>query len=109
LEHRKEIDYPVIPASFNKNGSLSKKSSVLSDEELKVLSQYATHKVEQIGKEILDGNIDAEPYQLGEQNPCVYCPYGGICGFDENLPGFKYKSLEKLSNEDLIRNMKEEV
>ena len=109
LERRNEIDYPVIPVSFNKNGSVSKKSSVLTDEQLKVLSQYAKHKVEQIGKEILDGNIDVKPYQFGEQNPCMYCPYGGVCGFDENLPGFKYKDLKKLPNEELIKKMEEEV
>ncbi len=109
LEHRSEIDYPVIPVSFNKNGSVSKKSSVLTDDQLRVMSQYAKHKVEQIGKEILDGNIDVKPYQFGEQTPCTYCPYGGICGFDENLPGFEYKDLKKISNEELIKKMKEEV
>ena len=109
LERRNEIDYPVIPVSFNKNGSVSKKSSVVTDEQLKVLSKYAKHKVEQIGKEILDGNIDVKPYQFGEQNPCTYCPYGGVCGFDENLPGFQYNDLKKLPNEELIRKMEEEV
>ena len=109
FEHRKDIDYSVMPVSFNKNGSISKKSSVLRDEEIRLLSQYAKYKVEQIGKEILEGNIDVVPYQLGEQNACTYCPYGGICGFDERLPGFQYKNLKKLGENELLVKMKEEV
>lgn len=109
FEHRKEIDYSVMPVSFNKNGSISKKSSVLCEEHMNLLSQYAKRKVEQIGKEILEGNIDVQPYQLGEQNPCMFCPYGGVCGFDERLPRFQYKSLKKLAEDELLRKMKEEV
>ena len=109
LERRSEIDYPVIPVSFNKNGSVSKKSSVLNEEQLSVLSQYAKRKVEQIGKEIMDGNIDVKPYQLGEQNPCTYCPYGGICGFDENISGYEYKNIKKMPNDELIKKMEKEV
>lgn len=109
LDAEFEGQSPVIPVARNKNGSLSKTSKVLPEEDFKVLSSYAKVKMEAIGKEILSGKIDAAPYTEGEKNACSYCPYGGVCGFDEGIAGHEYRKLEKLGKEQAIEKMREEV
>lgn len=99
----------VIPVSKNKDGSLSKTSSALSTSEMEVLSRFARHKTREIGRRILSGDVEAAPYVLGEKTGCSYCPYKGICGFDEKIPGYTYRRLGKLGSEDAIQKMREEV
>lgn len=99
----------VIPAAKNKDGSLSKTSNALSTEDFEMLTTFAQGKTRQIGKEILGGNVSADPYLLGDKTQCNYCPYRGVCGFDEKIPGYKYRKLEKLDAKDAIRRMREEV
>ena len=99
----------VIPAAKNKDGSLSKTSNALSTEDFEMLTTFAQGKTRQIGKEILGGNVSADPYLLGDKTQCNYCPYRGVCGFDEKIPGYKYRKLEKLDAQDAIQKMREEV
>ena len=79
-------------------------------EEFAVLSRFVKHKIQQIGKKIFAGEISANPYRLGGDSGCDYCPYHGVCGFDEGIAGQKYRQLEEIKDEGLIfRNMLEEI
>ena len=51
----------VIPVEKKKDGSFSARSGILSREELQVVSAYVDTKIRQIGREILDGKIAANP------------------------------------------------
>lgn len=99
----------VIPVGKNKDGSLAKTSKVLGEEELQLLSDFAKTKMKKIGNEIMDGKTEANPYVIGDKTPCSFCKYKGICGFDEKLPGYKYRKLEKIDNEQVLEKMREEV
>ena len=55
----------VIPVEKKKDGSFSARSGILSREELQVVSAYVDTKIRQIGREILDGKIAANPYEKG--------------------------------------------
>lgn len=99
----------VIPVGKNKDESLSKYSKVLGKEELQLLSEFADKKMKAIGNAIMDGETDANPYSIGEHTPCTYCKYRGICGFDEKLPGYEYRKLEKFDNEKALEKIREEV
>ena len=112
LDHLEQTDdgtYKAIPVAVNKDGSLSKRSKVLSEEEFAVISNYAKHKLKEAGVEILNGNIDVAPYELGERRGCDYCPYHVVCGFEEQIPGYEYRTLDKISKEDALNRMSEEV
>lgn len=90
----------VIPVALNKDGSLSKKSSAIPTETFKQLFHFTSGKVREIGKEILDGHIETNPYKMNQQSDgCQYCPYRPVCGFDETLEGFEYRKLQKLSKD----------
>lgn len=54
--------------------------------------------------EILSGKIPLNPYEYGKISPCDYCPYHGICGFDEKL-GCKPRTIEDLSPEEVFKLM----
>ena len=55
----------------------------------------------------MEGETDAIPLMDGETSACKWCPYKGICGFDERLEGCSYRRLER--GEDVIGRMQNAV
>ena len=106
LDGEFETRSDVIPVERNKNGTFSARSSVLSGEELQTVSRYVTAKIQSIGRKILDGNIDLEPYEMGKENACQWCSFRKVCGFDPARPGCERRTLEELSKEEALELMK---
>jgi ATP-dependent helicase/nuclease subunit B len=98
----------VIPVEKKKDGSFSARSGVLSGDEFKVISNYVNHKIQEIGKDILDGTISVNPYEKGSDNACTYCAYKKVCGFDAAVPGYCMRELEGIGKEEAMERMKEE-
>lgn len=97
----------VIPVEKKKDGSFSARSGVLSREELRVVSSYVDTKIREIGREILDGKIAANPYEKGNEEACTYCAYKKVCGFDGSIPGYEKRQLEDLDKQTLMQRMQE--
>lgn len=97
----------VIPVEKKKDGSFSARSGVLSREELQVVSSYVDTKIREIGREILDGKIAANPYEKGNEEACTYCAYKKVCGFDGSIPGYEKRQLEDLDKQTLMQRMQE--
>ena len=97
----------VIPVEKKKDGSFSARSGILSREELHVVSAYVDTKIRQIGREILDGKIAANPYEKGNEEACTYCAYKKVCGFDSSIPGYEKRQLEDLDKQTLMQRMQE--
>lgn len=97
----------VIPVEKKKDGSFSARSGILSREELQVVSGYVDTKIRQIGREILDGKIAANPYEKGNEEACTYCAYKKVCGFDGSIPGYEKRQLEDLDKQTLMQRMQE--
>lgn len=97
----------VIPVEKKKDGSFSARSGILSREELHVVSAYVDTKIRQIGREILDGKIAANPYEKGNEEACTYCAYKKVCGFDGSIPGYEKRQLEDLDKQTLMQRMQE--
>lgn len=98
----------VIPVERKKDGSFSARSSVMSGGELQVVSDYVNHKIREIGREILDGNIDVNPYEKGSADACTYCAYRKVCGFDRTIPGYGKRVLEDMDKDEIFRRMQGE-
>ena len=79
----------VIPVEKKKDGSFSARSGILSREELHVVSAYVDTKIRQIGREILDGKIAANPYEKGNEEACTYCAYKKVCGLTAVFPDMR--------------------
>ena len=97
----------VIPVEKKKDGSFSARSGILSREELHVVSAYVDTMIRQIGREILDGKIAANPYEKGNEEACTYCAYKKVCGFDGSIPGYEKRQLEDLDKQTLMQRMQE--
>lgn len=97
-------------AAEEEDASVSKKSKKADREDFQILSNFVNHKIRHIGRQILSGNMEASPYQLGDKTGCDYCPYHGVCGFDPAMPGQEYRKLEQIKEQDEILNrMQKEI
>ena len=99
----------VIPVERKKDGTLSARSSVMSEEELRLISGYVNHKVRSLGKEILEGHKEINPYESGKKDACAFCAYKKVCGFDPTMPGLQKRDLEALEDAEIMKRMKEEL
>lgn len=99
----------TLPVTKNKDGSFRKGSSVADREQFQQLTRYVSGKISQIREEILAGKTEISPYQMEKKDACAYCPYGGICGFDQRIPGFSYRRLAKLDEKDIWEKIKKEA
>ena len=99
----------VIPVEKKKDGTFSARSKVMSSEELGYVSQFVSEKVRTLGKEIMAWHIAHNPYEDGNRSACSFCAYKKVCGFDTTIPGFTMREFEKLSEEEILTRMKQEV
>ncbi|MGN1148041.1 MAG: PD-(D/E)XK nuclease family protein, partial [Lachnospiraceae bacterium] len=108
LDREMETKSDVIPVEYKKDGQLSARSSVMTTEELQQVSTYVNKKVQQLGKEILNGNIALNPYESGTECACTYCAFKGVCGFDRNMPGFAFRRLRSMDREEALEAIQNE-
>lgn len=89
------------PISINKDGSISKKSDVISKDAFKNLEKAAQRRVESFGNSLLLGKIDAIPLGRNDKElPCRYCEFTSVCDRKKYI----YKLINK---EDELKLMNE--
>ncbi len=96
----------VVPVKYNKNGSLSKGSKAVPQEEFEIMMRHAVGKVAEVHRRILKGETGASPYRKGQETGCDYCGYRHVCGFDVKIPGYDYREIDKMSMEEAIQAMR---
>lgn len=96
----------VLPLSRKKDGSFAANSLLMSRENIELVSGYATRKLKELGKDILDGEIGMHPYSRKDREACTYCPYKKVCGFDRKLPGCEMRTVKEESREDILLKMR---
>ena len=100
----------MVPAAISKSGEVIEKwTNGVKQEEFSILQKYIYQTIKEIGKEIFDGNIDLKPYYKDGKTPCEYCEYKSICTFDPRRKENTYQYINKLSKDDIIRKMKNEI
>jgi ATP-dependent helicase/nuclease subunit B len=99
----------VIPVEKKKDGSYSARSSLIAQEDYKVVSRFVSHKIRQFGREILDGKIEINPCEQSGKISCTYCAYKGICEFESRVPGYDMRILESPSEDQVLLMMREEI
>ncbi len=97
----------VVPVERKKDGEYSARSSILDAEGLQEVSAYVSRKIKEIGREILDGRIGANPYKQGADTACDYCAFRAVCGFDGRIDGYGYRRFEELSGEEALERMRQ--
>ena len=97
----------IIPVEETKSGELSASSKVMNKKELELVSNYVTAKITSMGKEMLQGKMELNPYELGGKNACTYCNFKSVCGFDVRLPGYEKRELETLKKDEIMQKIEE--
>lgn len=111
---RPSVKSLVIPVESGKDGHLTKRSNAIDRDKFHLMEDYVKSVVKTFAKEMIDGNTDVAPYQMGDKKACDYCPYQGICGFDLKIDGFKYRKLNELAQDEIwekmstVKNVREE-
>ena len=101
LDKSHEMKSDVIPVEYKKDGSLSSRSTVMSEEQINTLLKYAREKIEDLGQEIADGNIDMNPKVYKDRDACTFCQYKNVCSFDSRLQGHEKEELKDLEPEEI--------
>ena len=102
----------LVPASLLKDGSLSKKgTSSVNRKQFEYLQKYTNKIIKQISNDILNGNIDINPYYntKNKRKPCDYCAYKSICNFNGTDCTNAYNYIKSAEKETVLEMMKEEV
>ena len=93
-----------MPFSLNKDGTLSKTSVCLSDEDFKDVFAYIKTKIMTMSKNLLAGSIKKEPYAVNSgSNPCTYCDYKIVCGTNID----EVETAPRFNTQDVLSIIKE--
>ncbi len=102
----------VIPCSISSKGEIDRRlSDVAEEKELAALTGYVQGKLKEIGKGILDGKSERNPYQKsGEDTACLYCSFREMCSPKDTAQpgGFRRLSKEEVP-EDILSWGEEET
>jgi ATP-dependent helicase/nuclease subunit B len=85
----------VIPVSYKKDGTVSASARLYTSESFDGIRDNAYGKMKEMGRGILDGRIETEPFRDGNDDACRYCPYRNACGLDLRIPGSRTKGGKK--------------
>lgn len=97
----------IIPVRLNNDGTLGKRSSILSAEDFQALISHVNGLVRQIAEEIMNGKISIEPINNNKQTACTWCPYHSICQFDQLFEDNDYKNIRQLNDEEVISKIRQ--
>lgn len=99
----------VVPVGKNRDQSLSKASKTVSGEEFQTITTYVEKTMTDLNQKISQGELNASPYKMGDRTGCDFCCYKGVCGFDEKQVSEGYRTLPKLSKEEVMEQMAKET
>jgi len=106
LQGAQSANSDVIPVGVNKDGSLKKASKTLATSDFTALSAYVNETILHLGQRMMKGDVSVSPYALAEKTGCDFCEFRSVCHFDSRAPGFSYRRLKELSEEELLCEMR---
>lgn len=98
----------IVSVQLNDDGSFKKTSKVVTPEDFMEVIKHVKVKISEIGENILGGNINITPVHTGMRKACDYCPYKGLCQFDQKICGNSYRRIKKYKDEEVLQKIKEE-
>lgn len=79
--------------------------NVKTEEEFSTLINFVEEVIRQTGKNILRGEIKAEPCSTPKRDACKFCIYSELCGFNAKIKS-SAKNLPKLNDNEILQKMK---
>ena len=100
----------IVPYSIKKDGDIDAKTNAISQEDMKVVLDYARLSAAETAKHIIEGDFDCSPARLGSIDACRFCSFRSVCHFDENQEGYEVRNLPALGKKDeVIAMMKDTI
>jgi len=91
------VDRPEVIESITGGSqdifSLRSRNRVLSEDDFDQLLDDVCGKVDQMCRDIVQGDISIRPRKMGDVSSCTYCSYRGICRFDLSFEGCRYEKI----------------
>lgn len=104
-DHQKSRLYGGI--STKKRGGVSlPRTSTFNPEQFQQLLAYDEYLLQEAGRQILNGQIELNPYRKGQQNQLQYSNFKDVFFFDPMLAGNSYHDIPSLSKADLFAMIK---
>mgnify|MGYP004650487801 FL=1 len=99
----------IVPAYIGKDGEVSDKQNTLNRKQFENLQNYMEKIIKQISEEILNGNIEIEPYYRtrDKKTPCEYCSYKAICQFNQTTKN-NYNYIPNVNKEKVLEKICQE-
>lgn len=105
LERDRQGASVAIPASFNKDGGVKKSSSVIGNENFRLLSDHTRRIINDAAHKMEDGFTDINPYRRDGRTACDYCAYSSVCGFDAKITGYSFNNIKELDEDEIWKKM----
>ena len=102
------VSSDVISVSTDKNGEYKAGSEICSTDEFEKLADFVNKKMQEIGGRIRQGDVAKKPFKKADVTGCTYCPYRGVCGFDERVPGYMHENVVLSEDEAMEKIMSKE-
>ena len=104
----------LFPIKKDKNGQTvivpQSKDKFYDLSEIELLREYNREKIQKAGNQIVSGEIKLNPtYKDNQRIACQYCPFRSVCKFDAMLKENNYHRLEKLSKDEVLKRMEDEL
>ena len=100
MEDPAEGGIRFLPVRVTKTGTISGEALV-SAQRLGKLARHTQKVLEDIGKELAAGNINADPFWRGpDHNACQWCDYAAACHFEEGRGNDRRRWLPTVKGED---------
>ncbi len=101
----------VIPVNYKKDSSPDSHSKIYDEEELKLILDFAEHRMDTLMEDIMSGDIDASPAYKRKSavTPCTYCDYASVCHIRAGIPGYEPKVYDKIPESELMEKMRQEL
>jgi len=111
------LDRTVVPSGksathsmyVNKDGSLGRigTTDALPGAGLDRLVDRTVERLRAVGRGIVDGRVAVEPYRVGTESACPFCPYMSVCRFEPPENG--YRVLEPVKRAAMVRMLGEDA
>lgn len=107
MEHS-ALEKPIyLPISVKKDGTVT--DGVASLEQLGKLGKYTDHLLRQIARELAQGNVDADPINLGQRSPCENCAYVSACYFRNGSGRDRQRYIKKRKADEVWETIDREL
>ncbi|MBS7219009.1 MAG: PD-(D/E)XK nuclease family protein [Oscillospiraceae bacterium] len=109
MEEPGEQGYRFLPLKVSKATGAISGEALASAERLGKLGGHLQRTLEEICRELAEGNIAADPFWRGpEKNACRFCDYAAACLFEAGRGGDCRRWLPSVKSRDFWKQLEEE-